>query len=233
MKKTDAFIIAGIIILLSPFFIFPQVFHAYETFNKEHGMVMAFIKFGILATFGEAVGLRIKTGVYNHKGFGLIPRAIVWGFLGLTIAAAFKIFATGVPVFLAYLGKANAPEAIKGVFSLTKLCTAFAISAAMNVTYAPVMMTFHKITDTHILSNGGRFACLFRPIKFADIFVSINWRVQWNFVFKKTIPFFWIPAHTITFLLPPEYQVLFAAALSVALGIFLAVASVLNQEKQK
>ena len=177
MRKSDIYVIAGIIILLCPFFIFPEVFKAYDTFNKEHGMVMAFIKFALLATFGEAIGLRIKTGAYNHKGFGLLPRAIVWGFLGLTIAAAFKIFSAGVPVFLAYLGKTNAPEAIKGAFSLTKLCTAFAISAAMNVTYAPVMMTFHKITDTHILSNGGRLSGLFRPIRFADIFVCKEFEI--------------------------------------------------------
>jgi len=49
--------------------------------------------------------------------------------------------------------------------------------------------------------------------------------VQWNFVFKKTIPFFWYPAHTITFLLPVDYQVLFAAILGIALGTILAMAS--------
>ena len=57
-----------------------------------------------------------------------------------------------------------------------------------------------------------------------------NWSVQWNFVFKKTIPFFWIPAHTITFLLPVQYQVLFAAILGIVLGVLLAIAS-LKSEK--
>jgi hypothetical protein len=37
---------------------------------------MSFIKFSILATLGEVIGLRIKTGNYHQKGFGLIPRAI-------------------------------------------------------------------------------------------------------------------------------------------------------------
>jgi hypothetical protein len=57
------------------------------------------------------------------------------------------------------------------------------------------------------------------------IFPNLNWDVQWNFVFKKTIPFFWIPAHTLTFILPADYQVLFAALLSIALGLILAFAS--------
>lgn len=43
--------------------------------------------------------------------------------------------------------------------------------------------------------------------------------------FKKTIPFFWFPAHTITFLLPGDARVLFAALLGVVLGIFLAIAA--------
>ena len=54
-------------------------------------------------------------------------------------------------------------------------------------------------------------------------------RVDWNrfmaFVVGKTIPFFWIPAHTVTFLLPPEYRVFVAALLSIALGLILALAS--------
>jgi len=40
----------------------------------------------------------------------------------------------------------------------------------------------------------------------------------------KTIPMFWIPAHTITFLLPSEFRVLAAAFLSIALGAILAFA---------
>lgn len=186
---------------------------------------MSFIKFAILATLGESIGLRIKTGNFNEKGFGIIPRAIVWGFLGLTIKLAFVIFATGTPNFLAYMGLEEAGSAMKGDFSSTKLLIAFSISACMNVIYAPVMMTLHKITDIHIINNKGTVAGLFSKIEFANIFKAINWDVQWNFVFKKTIPFFWIPAHTITFLLPTDFQVLFAALLGILLGVILSIAS--------
>ncbi len=114
---------------------------------------------------------------------------------------------------------------MKGSFSGLKLLNAFCISVAMNVIFAPVMMTFHKITDTHIINNGGILSCLTRKIDFAHILRTMNWDVMWNFVFMKTIPFFWIPAHTITFLLPPEFQVLFAALLGIALGLILSFAS--------
>jgi hypothetical protein len=59
----------------------------------------------------------------------------------------------------------------------------------------------------------------------AEMFANINWNAQWGFVFKKTIPFFWYPAHTITFMLPSDQRVLFAAVLGIVLGVLLAVAA--------
>lgn len=83
-------------------------------------------------------------------------------------------------------------------------------------------MTLHKITDLHIADHHGSMAALIKPINMVQKFSQIDWNTQYGFVFKKTIPLFWIPAHTITFLLPPVFQVVFAASLGVALGIILA-----------
>lgn len=225
MKKNDFGFLSGILAVAALFIFIPQVMEWYMKFNKEHGMIMSFFKFALLATLGEMLALRIKTGFYNQPGFGIVPRMIVWGFLGITINIAFQIFSTGGPAFLAYLGISDAPDAMNGGFSILKLLDAFTVSVTMNLTFAPVMMTFHKITDTHILQTGGSVKGLFSPIPFASIFRNINWDVMWNFIFKKTIPFFWIPAHTITFLLPTEFRVLFAAVLGIALGLILAIGS--------
>lgn len=211
--------------LFLPFFVSADAYAFYNQANAEHGMLLSFLKFALLATAGEMLGLRIRTGSYNQPGFGILPRAIVWGLLGLTIKLAFVIFGKGTPAFLTYMGLQDAGSLMGGAFGAGKLLVAFSISAAMNLIYAPVMMTLHKITDTHILNNGGTLRGLLRPIRFGDIMTGINWQVQWNFVFKKTIPFFWIPAHTLTFLLPEQFQVLFAALLGIALGVILAVAS--------
>jgi hypothetical protein len=224
MKKNDFLVILIVLAVLSPFFLFTAVYDAYNHVNSSHGILMSFLKFAILATFGESIALRIKSGVYNENGFGLIPRAIVWGFLGITIKMAMVIFAIGVPAFLKYLGFQN-PEIHPGNLGIQSIFVAFSISTAMNLIYAPVMMTFHKITDIHILTNGGTIKGLLKPIPFGLIFKQIDWDRQWNFVFKKTIPFFWIPAHTITFLLPIDFQVLFAALLGVALGVILSFSS--------
>lgn len=225
MKRNNLFLLLFVLILFVPFFISDDIYNLYETLNKNHGFILSFIKFSILATLGEVIGLRIKTGHYNASGFGIIPRAIVWGFLGITIKLAFIVFTSGTLDFLTYMGMENPASVYKADFTMQKLFIAFCISFLMNSIFAPVMMTIHKVTDTHILNTGGTIIGFFKPIKVSHILTNLNWDVQWNFVFKKTIPFFWYPAHTITFLLPAEFQILFAALLGIALGLILAISS--------
>ncbi|MCL2434673.1 MAG: Mpv17/PMP22 family protein [Lentimicrobiaceae bacterium] len=227
MKKQDLFISLGVIIFFAPFFIFKDLYHGYEKVNQQLPLIMAFLKFAVLATFGEVLGLRIRTGKYNMPHFGLLPRAVLWGFFGMWIAIAMGVFRSGVP---AYLDKfqtfSGIAEAMGGDFSALKLWGAFCISIMMNTTFAPVFMTLHKITDTHIMQTGGTLTGFFsKKIPFQQIITEINWKVQWGFVFKKTLPLFWVPAHTFTFMLPPNAQVLFAAFLGVCLGVILSVAA--------
>ena len=230
MKKSDFILILCVVVVLVPFFI-PATgfFDWFCTATAMHPYIMAFFKFAILATLGEMLALRIREGVYNKPGFGVVPRMMVWGFLGMGIAMAMVIFKVGVPAFLESVAGCergtlaaifNAAE-----FTWGKLGIAFAVSVLMNSIFAPVMMTFHKCTDIHITENGGTVRGLLRPMKMREIVSKkVNWDVQWNLVIKKTIPLFWFPMHTITFILPPTFQVLFAALLGVALGLILALA---------
>lgn len=230
MKTKDLGCIAVLILLFTPFFIWDKAYDLYQDINRDHAYIMAFFKFAILATIGEMIGLRIKNGHYDEPGFGIMPRAIVWGLLGIWIAIAMKTFSSGIPGLIQSFG-IEIP--VTGKLPLTEnIFRAFLISVMMNTTFGPVFMTLHKITDTHILLNGGKLKALVTPMHFGKILGSLNWKIQWNFVFKKTIPFFWIPAHTITFLLPTQYQVLFAALLGVALGIILSVAAVSARKKE-
>ncbi len=232
--KRDLFFLFCILLFFLPFFLFKEVGNFYREFNAEHGMLMSFIKFGVLATLGELIGLRIKTGSYFQPGFGIVPKMIIWGFIGLTIKMTFIIFSVGTPAFLEYIGYHGAIESMSAnSINLQRVITAFSISATMNIIYAPVMMIFHKITDTHVLQHKGKFISLFRAMNVNNIISQIDWKVQWGFVFRKTIPLFWIPAHTITFLLPPDYRVLFAALLSIVLGIILAVAAKMGEHQNE
>ncbi|MDR1793336.1 MAG: hypothetical protein LBR36_07860 [Bacteroidales bacterium] len=225
MKKVDIIVILIVCIVLAPFFIFKSFFEVYECFNVAHPYIMAAVKFGILATFGEMLANRIKNGQYLQRTFGLVPKMVVWALLGVWIAFAMKVFAVGVPIVVEKAGITGLSEAMKATLSWEKVLGAFCISTMMNTAFAPVFMTFHKITDIHIAHYQGSIKSLLNPIHFSEIFPALNWKVQWNFVFKKSIPFFWIPAHTITFILPDTFQVLFAAFLSVILGLILAAAS--------
>ena len=224
MKRTDLYFIVAIAAIFLPFFLSAPLYEWYSTFNASHGMVMSFLKFGILSTLGEMLGCRISTGKYVTPTFGVLPRMVVWGFLGMGINMAMIIFSKGTPMFMQYMGMTNAVEAFTtDGFSMDKLWVALAVSVAMNTIFAPVFMTFHKVTDAHIAAHNGSLKALVTPIPMAERLGTLNWQAQWGFVFRKTIPFFWYPAHTITFLLPAEQRVLFAALLGIVLGVLLAV----------
>jgi hypothetical protein len=233
MKKGDLILALTFTGLFAPFIFIPGLFDWYRGVNHDMPYLMSFAKFFILATLGEIIGLRIRKGGYPLKGFGIVPRAIVWGFLGISIKMAFVIFGEGTPFMLASMGivfpTVNPADILNqdffGHFSWLHLFTAFSVGTMFNLFFAPVFMTVHKITDTHIVQSGGTLRGFFSPINIREIIAGINWRVQWDFVFKKTIPLFWIPAQTLNFLLPAEYRVLVAAIYSVILGVILAVAA--------
>lgn len=224
MKRQDIYFAIVMLAIFLPFFISADLYAWYKEFNAEHAMIMAFLKFGILATLGEMLGCRISTGNYTTPTFGVLPRMVVWGVLGVVISMAMSVFASGIPSFITNMGGANlVTEFGAEGLSWGKFVVALSISVMMNTFFAPVFMTFHKITDTHIAENGGSIKALFKPIDMRRQMMQLNWERQWSFIFKKTIPLFWYPAHTITFMLPGEYRVLFAALLGVALGVILAI----------
>lgn len=219
LRLEDGWFILLLAVIFIPFFVSSSLYDYYAYLNDRHGLAMSFLKFALLATMGESLGLRIRQGVYSYDGFGLFPRAVVWGFLGIGIKIAFVIFNNGSASFLGYMAVENS-----GTFS-SRLLYAFTASSFLNLIFAPVMMVAHKVSDTHILQTGGTVRGLLSRISVSEILQHVDWKVMWGFVLKRTIPFFWIPAHTITFMLPASFQVLFAAILGVALGVILALAA--------
>lgn len=230
MKKStsifpDVLFLLIFLAIILPFALSATVWLWFEASTKAHPFLMAFLKFTVLSTFGEILGVRLKTGQYLPKGFGLVPRMLVWGVLGVTIASAMTIFASGTPILLQKFGVSGVVEAMHGSFTWTKLFGAFCISSAMNLIFGPIFMTFHKVTDTHIELHHGGMGVFTHPLQFGSILEHLNWKVQYDFVFKKTIPFFWIPAHTLTFMMPPTIQVLLAASYGIVLGVLLSIAA--------
>ena len=184
------------------FFLLPGSRALYESAYSAAPILLSFVKFALLATGGEWIARRLKEHSYSLKGFGILPKSLIWGILGIFIYWAFLIFATGVAAAFPALQSA---ETFWG-----KLLLAFLTSVFMNLIFSPVLMLTHHLTDNYITMNNGRF-----PLKgqsMQALLETIDWQRMWGFVFKKTIPFFWIPAHTITFLLPSQYRVLYRRA---------------------
>ncbi|MCX6053707.1 MAG: hypothetical protein NTZ74_02100 [Chloroflexi bacterium] len=196
---------------IGAFFAFPatrQMYLAANTFSPE---LLSFLKFAILATGGEVLSWRLKKNSYDLKEFGLLPKTIFWGIFGVIIYWAFTIFANGTPKAFPFLETLAEPY--------QNILSAFLIAFFMNMIFSPVFMMVHHLCDNFINNNKGTF-----PIQKFNMMLAlkeIDWNRMWNFVYKKTIPFFWVPAHTITFMLPTEYRMIFAASLSVVLGLVL------------
>lgn len=224
IKKNDLF---WGLALLSVIFIlvYPDTHSLFLLATKEHPFVMGFIKIGILATMGELLAIRIISGDFR-KPVGIIYRFIIWGFLGMVFVIAFDLFAFGVE---GLTHKGILPSVSKNDF-LSKLFTAFMTSALINLLFAPGFMAFHRITDTYIDLGKGEINFIIN-VKLKEVIEQIDWYTFVNFVVLKTIPLFWIPFHTITFMLPSEYRILMAAMLSIALGAILASAKKKNIKK--
>ena len=227
MKKADFITILIVAAVICGFAFIPGAWDWFNTTTAKHGLLMSFFKFAILGTFGEMLALRIREGVYIKQGFGLLPKMLIWGVLGVVIASAMTIFKSGTLALLdgGFHLNGRASECFKADLNWGKVGVALCISVLMNTLFAPVFMTFHKITDIHIAETGGTLKGFFSsPLGIQKaLSEKINWDIQYGFVFSKTIPLFWYPMHTITFLLPPTLQVLFAAFLGVALGVILSI----------
>lgn len=211
MKKFDILWVVALLVAIG-LFVIPSTSNAITAAGEIHPYLTGFVKFAILATMGELLALRIVTGDWK-KPTGLIFRTFIWGFLGMTFVLMFPLYVTGV-------GSAVHMGLLPNV---GKLGSAFFTSALINLGYAPTFMAFHRITDTFIDMGEGHLDQILK-VKLTDVVRKIDWNGYVSFVVLKTVPIFWIPAHTITFMLPSQYHVVFAAFLSIALGGILGFA---------
>ena len=67
MKKQDLVLIVCVLALFLPFCFSETLFQVFKASTNSHPFLMSFLKFGILATLGEIIGLRIRTGSYFQQ----------------------------------------------------------------------------------------------------------------------------------------------------------------------
>ena len=209
LKKGD-FIWGVILLAFIGFVVYPSTHLIFVKATTAHPFIGGFLKFALLATMGEMLVVRLNKGKWLRAP-GFIWRVIMWGFLGMVITLIFQIFGSGVQ-FVFEKGYLPGKD--------MKWLIALVTSMAMNLTFAPTFMAFHRFTDSYLDLKYGEGVS--RPTV-VQVMSRIDWNAFVTFVLMKTVVFFWIPAHTITFLLPGEYRVLAAAMLSLVLGLLLTM----------
>lgn len=179
--------------------------------TEAHPYLGGFVKFAILASMGDLLGARVLSGQWK-KPNGFLYRALIWGIIGLMVTLVFTVFMGGVAA-----AQASGRLPFEGVV----LAQAFFGSTIMNLTFGPMMMAFHRFTDLFIdlkyEKKGGK-------VTLTELVKRNDWESLVTFSWAKTCPLFWIPAHTVVFMLPSAYRVLVSAFLSIALGLLLALA---------
>ena len=184
----------------------------YVAVNDAHPYLMGLLKFAVLATMGEMLAGRLADGLWKEQR-GVMAKMMVWGVIGIIITFMFKLFPYGIQAMIDH-GYLFGGEGFIG-----RLLFAIYNSIVANFAFGPIFMGVHRISDTLIdhWAEG-------RSIHLSEAIEAISWPSFFRVVVGKMIPFFWFPAHTITFMLPGEYRILFAAYLSIVLGVFMAIA---------
>jgi hypothetical protein len=168
----------------------------YLSWVSNNPLVSAAVQFAILGTLGELLSqlIRSRKFVLGSTLLQLFGKILAWALLGIVIKYGFA----GMKGFVHALVEHNLlPHACS-----SGLAKAFAVSAFTNVLFGPQMMAFHRLEENLIMR-------------------------QWNWHGLKnawlTLLWFWIPAHTITFSLPKDYQIGLAALWSVVLGVIMGL----------
>lgn len=179
----------------------------YSNLVSDHAYLDGFIKFSVLATMGELLSDRISKRSWT-KTNGLIWKIGIWGIFGSLVCLMFSVFSEGV------IGAQK-----NGMLAANnRYLTAFLTSAIMNTTSGPVMMALQRVCNTYIDLKYKQ-----DKITFGEVVEVIDWVSFVKFEVSTTTPLIWIPANTLTFLMPERYRILAAALLSMILGLILSI----------
>ena len=155
-------------------------------------IITAIIQFAVLGTLGDA---------FSHW---IVERRIFSPYdLKTLILKIIEWSVLAVMIKYAFIGFHGFVESLidnNYLPHLEGISKSFAISTSMNLQFGPLLVITHRLLDNFIAGK--------QNWKNLDKgFYSLLW--------------FWIPAHTVTFILPKEFQIGLAALWSLALGIIL------------
>jgi len=168
----------------------------YVNWVKTNPLLSAFIQFAVLGTLGEFISISIKQKKIGPIGnwWQTLSKVLAWGILGIIIKYGFVGIKGAVRALISN-------GLFPGIFK-DGLGWAFSVSVATNLFFGPQMMFFHRLEEN---------------------IIHWKWDLKGLVAAFKTLIWFWIPAHTVTFILPVNYQIGLAAIWSIALGIILGI----------
>ena len=167
---------------------------SYLDWVRTNPLLSAAIQFAVLGTLGEILSESAKKRKLAIPCTvpQLLGKVIAWALLGIIIKYGFA----GMKGFTrALLEHGMLPQ----VFA-SGIGWAFGVSVLTNIFFGPQMMFFHRLEDNLILWE---------------------WNMKGLSKAWWTLIWFWIPAHTVTFSLPLEYQIGLAALWGMVLGVIL------------
>ena len=169
--------------------------------TAAHPYAMGFAKFALLATFGECLKNRLLANRWLPDR--VFARALVWGLLGMWLTAAFPfVDGGGRAIVAAQLWPAEPAALWRSVWMNILSGTGF------------LVMLVHYWVDTMLVEGPlWPWSVLGRPET-----------ARWGKIVIVALVVFWTPMHTVTFLLPSTWRILFAAYLGIALGLILSLA---------
>lgn len=163
-------------------------------------LLSAMLQFAILGTLGDI----ISKWIINRKVF--LPFTV--GVLALKMGEWALLAVFIKYAFIGFHGFVDTLIENNYLPQLNPLGYAFAVSLTMNLQFGPFLVIIHRILDNKI----GRIK-------------------NWDNLDKSLLSllWFWLPAHTITFILPKPFQIGLAAIWSLALGLILGFYNRKNQ----
>ncbi len=173
-----------------------SIVSSYIEWVRGNPMLSAGIQFGILGTVGEHIPTIIKKRklASPYNLWQFCATILGWALLGLIIKFGFTAMRGAVDGLVAHGMLPNA--CTEGI------TRGIAVSVITNLFFGPQMMFFHRLEENLIM-----------------------WRWNTAGLTKAwwTLIWFWIPAHSITFSLPIDFQIGLAAMWSVALGLIMGL----------
>ena len=166
--------------------------NSYIELVKAYPIYSAMIQFAVLGTLGDVISK------WMQQGKIFLPYK--WTIIILKMIEWAVIAITIKYAFVGFQGFVDSLIEHQLVPELGKFGRAFTVSATMNLQYGLFLVFFHRFLD-NLIARQKNWTNIDKGM------LSLIW--------------FWIPAHTVTFMLDKPYQIGLAAIWSVVLGIIL------------